>query len=74
MLILPLHRNPTRESLPVVTVLLVFANALVFALFQSSDDVVEQQAAENYIESKVLENEWAWFHEWADTTAANPAL
>ena len=61
MLILPLHRKPTRENLPVVTVLLVLANALVFALFQSSDDVVEQQAAKNYIESKVLENEWAWF-------------
>jgi len=71
MLILPLHRKPTRETLPIVTVLLVLANALVFAIFQSRDDVVEQQAAERYVESGVLEREWAWFREWAETTHSN---
>lgn len=68
MLILPLHRKPTRENLPVVTVLLVLANVLVFAIFQSNDDVVEERAAERYVETGVLEQEWAWFHEWADRT------
>lgn len=71
MLILPLHRKPTRETLPVVTVLLVLANALVFAFLQSNDNVVEERAAERYVESGVLEQEWAWFREWADTTHSN---
>lgn len=70
MLILPLHRKPSRESLPLVTVLLVMANALVFAFFQSSDDQVEEQAAERYLASGVLEHEWDWFLDWADTTSA----
>lgn len=68
MLILPLHRKPTRESLPVLTVLLVLVNALVFAILQSNDSAVEERAAERYMESGVLELEWAWFHEWAETT------
>jgi membrane associated rhomboid family serine protease len=71
MLILPIHRKPTRENLPVITVLLVLANALVFALFQSNDDVVEERAAERYLESGVLEFEWTWFREWAETTSSN---
>ncbi|MEX2499820.1 MAG: rhomboid family intramembrane serine protease [Wenzhouxiangellaceae bacterium] len=73
MLILPLHRKPTRENLPVLTVLLVLANALVFAIFQSNDDVVEEQAAQRYVETGVLEQEWAWFHEWADMTHSDKA-
>lgn len=71
MLILPLHHKPTRESLPVVTVLLVLANALVFAFLQGNDDVVEERAAERYVDSGVLELEWSWFREWADTTRSN---
>jgi len=71
MLILPLHRKPTRENLPVLTVLLVLANALVFAIFQSNDDVVEEAAAQRYVESGVLEQEWGWFREWTDTSVAS---
>lgn len=71
MLILPLHRKPTRENLPVVTVMLVLANALVFAFLQSNDNVVEERAAERYVGSGVLELEWSWFREWADTTHSN---
>ena len=55
------------------TVLLVLANVLVFAIFQSSDDVVEQRAAERYVETGVLEHEWAWFREWAHTTQSGEA-
>lgn len=69
MLILPLHRKPGRENFPVVTILLVLANLVVFALFQSGDGRVEQEAAQNYIDSGVLEHEWGWFAEWADLIA-----
>lgn len=71
MLILPIHRKPTRENFPFLTLLLVLANVLVFAIFQAGDDVVEERAAQRYVESGVLENEWAWFHQWVDTTQAD---
>lgn len=66
MLILPLHRKPTRENFPVVTALLVLANLAVFALFQSGDGRIERQAAQNYIDTGVLQHEWNWFLEWGD--------
>ncbi|NBB92785.1 MAG: rhomboid family intramembrane serine protease [Gammaproteobacteria bacterium] len=69
MLILPLHRKPTRESFPVVTVLLVLANVLVFFALQSGDARQELRAAERYVDSGVLALEWRWFEDWAETVA-----
>lgn len=67
MLILPLHRKPSREDFPVLTLVLVLANALVFALLQSGDQAVEHRAAERYVDSGVFEREWQWFRDWAET-------
>ncbi len=66
MLILPLHKKPTRENFPWVTLALVLANVAVFALLQGGDQQVEMDAAEAYIERGVLEQEWEWFGEWAE--------
>lgn len=68
MLILPLDRKPTRENFPAVTLLLALANILVFAFFQYGDQRIEQQAAERYIESGILAEEWHWFTDWAKFT------
>lgn len=66
MLILPLHRKPTLEDLPWVTLSLLVANVLVLVLLQGGDERVEQKAADRYIETGALEREWAWFAEWAE--------
>ena len=71
MLILPIHRKPTRENFPFLTLLLVLANVLVFATFQADDDAVELRAANRYVESGVLEQEWAWFHQWVERTQSD---
>lgn len=66
-----MHRKPGWRDLPRLTLLLVLANALVFFLFQSDDQRVERRAAEAYIDSGVLTQEWAWFRDWAETTAGH---
>lgn len=66
MLILPLDRKPTRENFPYVTAVLVLANLLVFVLLQGGDREIEETAADRYIDSGVLQLEWAWFNEWAN--------
>ena len=68
MLILPLDRKPTRENFPYVTAALVLVNLLVFVLLQGGDRHIEEAAADRYIESGVLELEWAWYNEWAGFT------
>ena len=66
MLILPLHKKPTRENFPWMTLALVLANVAVFALLQSGDRRVEMAAAEAYVERSAFEQEWDWFREWAE--------
>lgn len=73
MLVVPMHRKPGWRDLPRVTLLLVLANVLVFFLFQSGDQRVERRAAQAYIDSGVLAQEWVWFRDWAETTAGHGA-
>lgn len=51
MLILPLHRKLDRNNLPLITLLLMVANTLVFLLFQLDDDRQFDRALENYRDS-----------------------
>lgn len=67
MLILPLHKKPSRENFPLATLILLIINVAVFALLQSGDHRVEQQAAQRYVDSGVLSMEWAWFDDWSQT-------
>lgn len=68
MLILPLHKRPSREQLPVITLVLVLINVAVFVFLQGGDRKIEMEAADSYIDSGVLEQEWRWFAEWIDYT------
>jgi membrane associated rhomboid family serine protease len=72
LLILPLHKKPTRENFPWITVMLLLANVAVFFFLQGGDHEVEQAAAQRYSESGVLANEWSWFTEWAEFTDRGP--
>ncbi|MFC0679165.1 rhomboid family intramembrane serine protease [Lysobacter korlensis] len=51
MLILPLHRPLTRATFPLVTALLVLANAFVFFGLQLDDDGRMEAASRHYVES-----------------------
>lgn len=51
MLILPLHKPLTRENFPLMTMLLVFVNVLVFFGFQSGDRRAMEQAQRYYVDS-----------------------
>lgn len=67
MLILPLHRKPSRDQLPVLTIILVLVNVLVFALLQSGDEEIERAAAQRYVEREIFAQEWRWFRDWAQS-------
>jgi len=66
LLILPLDRKPTRENFPYVTATLVLVNIVVFFALQGGDRAIEEAAADRYIDSGMLEREWAWYGEWAE--------
>lgn len=51
MLILPLHRPINRATFPVVTVLLILVNALVFFGWQAGDDAAIDRARQHYVAS-----------------------
>lgn len=68
MLIIPLHKKPTRENFPLVTAALLLVNILVFFGFQSGDGRVEEEAAGFYQESGLAEQEWQWFSEYLEPT------
>ncbi|WP_052101172.1 rhomboid family intramembrane serine protease [Novilysobacter arseniciresistens] len=51
MLILPLHRPINRATFPVVTVLLIIVNVLVFFGWQAGDDAAMQRASHHYVAS-----------------------
>ncbi len=68
MLILPLDRQPTRENFPYITAALVLINILVLFVLQGGDQAVEQAAADRYIDSGMLVQEWSWYREWSEFT------
>ncbi|MDQ2070812.1 rhomboid family intramembrane serine protease [Natronospira bacteriovora] len=63
MLILPLHKKPTRENFPVVTALILLINVLVFFVLQGGDGAVETEAGQYYHDSGLSAQEWEWFGE-----------
>lgn len=68
MLVIPLHKKPGRDNLPLVTGLLLVINLIVFFGFQSGDREVEMEAAEHYLESGLSEQEWEWFSDYLSMT------
>ena len=60
MLIIPLHKAISRRNFPLVTLLLVLANVLVFAVLQGGDTEVTLEAVEYYHDSGLDEREWRW--------------
>lgn len=64
MLILPLHRAPTWKHFPWMTLLLIIANVVVFAFFQSGDPRVRARAIEGYVAAGLDQVEFQAYAEW----------
>ena len=60
MLIIPLHKAVSRRNFPLVTLLLVLLNGVVFFVFQGGDTKVRMEAATYYQDSGLEEREWKW--------------
>jgi len=58
VLILPLHRTPTRANSPRVTLALILANVFVFCFLQSGDDYVRERALDYYASADLAEEEF----------------
>ncbi len=69
MLIIPLHRAPTRANFPWVTLALILANLFVFAFLQAGDARVEQRALAYYAEQGLAEREFPAYREWLEAQA-----
>jgi len=70
VLILPLHRAPTRANFPWVTLGLILANLFVFFFLQSGDDRAQERALDYYVAEDLAHWEMpayrAWIAEHAD--------
>ncbi len=64
MLIIPLHRRPSWENFPLVTVVLILVNCFVFGFLQSKDDRIYEQAAEYYAQSHLSSDEVPAYAAW----------
>ena len=64
MLIIPLHKAVSRRNFPLVTLLLVLLNGVVFVIFQGGDTDVRMKAAAYYQESGLEEREWTWLEDF----------
>lgn len=64
MLILPLHRAPTWKRFPWATLLLIVANVVVFAFFQSGDHRVRARAIDGYIAAGLDRIEFPAYAQW----------
>lgn len=69
VLIIPLHRAPTRANFPRVTLALILANVFVFAFLQTGDARVEQRAFAYYAEQGLAEWEFPAYRDWLDANA-----
>ncbi len=58
MLIIPYQTRFTAKSLPVITLVLVAVNLLVFLLFQSGDRAAYERAADYYFSSSLPQVEF----------------
>lgn len=73
MLIVPLHRVPTWTNFPWVTLGLVVANVLVFALLQSGDARAQATALDRYLESGLDRIEFPAYARWLRSRDADDA-
>lgn len=64
MLILPLHKKPTRRNFPVITVALILVNLFVYTVFQGNDHDRHHDALSHYHDSGLSDQEWAWFEDF----------
>lgn len=64
MLIVPLHRAPTRERFPWVTLLLILANVFVFFFLQLGDGRVREQALGYYAQHDLARLEFPAYRAW----------
>jgi membrane associated rhomboid family serine protease len=69
VLILPLHRAPTRANFPWVTLGLILANLFVFAFLQSGDGRVQERALDYYMEQDLANWEFPAYRDWLDQRA-----
>ncbi len=69
MLIIPLHRAPTRANFPWVTLALIFANVFVFAFLQSGDARVQERALDYYAQQGLAQWEFPAYRDWLDAHA-----
>ncbi len=69
MLILPLHRTPTRANFPWVTLALILANVFVFCFLQSGDGRVRERALDYYAGVDLAHEEFPAYREWLSTPA-----
>ncbi|MGN6517882.1 MAG: rhomboid family intramembrane serine protease [Dokdonella sp.] len=64
MLIVPLHRAPTRASFPWVTLALILVNAFVFFGLQLPDEARQEQALEFYVQDGLARWEFPAYRDW----------
>ncbi len=64
MLIIPLHRAPTRANFPWVTLALILANVFVFAFLQSGDARVQERALDHYVQQGLAHWEFPVYRDW----------
>lgn len=57
MLVIPFENKPSLSKLPIVTILLIAANCLIFFFYQSGDDDYVEQALGIYEEGDLFEYE-----------------
>lgn len=76
MLILPLHRVPTRANFPWVTLALLLVNVFVFAALQSGDERIRERALDGYLASDLALQEFPAYARWlaAGDEPANASL
>ena len=68
MLILPLHKKPTRGNVPLVTLALLLLNLVVYFGLQAGDRDIEREAVAFYHDSELYETEWQWFEDYVTPT------
>jgi membrane associated rhomboid family serine protease len=69
VLILPLHRAPTRANFPWATLGLVLANLFVFFALQSGDARRQQDALDHYVDAGLARWEFPAYRDWLATQA-----
>ena len=64
MLIIPAHKPLNRRNFPLVTLLILLANVVVFFGFQASDWAAQREAVDYYLDSSLPAIEWPRYVEF----------